>query len=160
MCADIQLSESMEALVNQEAFLSNERNKSQFIALLSHHLKADNQIVHQSSGDADTMIVDCALQYATQRIEVPVITDDTYILILLMYHWQKEMADVYFLSEMKSKKKIWKLKDVVNKTGEALSSHILFIDAWSGCDTTSATFGQGKTTLLKKIKESQEMQQI
>ena len=45
MCADIQLSESMEALVNQEAFLSNERNKSQFIALLSHHLKADNQFV-------------------------------------------------------------------------------------------------------------------
>ena len=59
--ADIQLSESMEALVNQEAFLSNERNKSQFIALLSHHLRADNQIVYQSSGDADTMIVACAL---------------------------------------------------------------------------------------------------
>ena len=68
VCADIQLSESMEALVNQEAFLTNERNKSQFIALLSHHLKADNQIIHQSSGDADTMKVDCALQYATQGI--------------------------------------------------------------------------------------------
>jgi len=38
--------------------------------------------------------------------------------------------------------------------------HILFIHAWSGCDTTYAIFGQGKPTLLKKIKESQEFQQI
>ena len=52
------------------------------------------------------------------------------------------------------------MKDVADKIGEALSLHILFIHAWSGCDTTSATFGQGKATLLKKIKESQEIQQI
>ncbi len=114
--ADIQLSESMEALVNQEAFLSNERNKSQFIALLSHHLKADNQIVHQSSGDDDTMIVACALEYATQGIEVTVIADDTDILILLIYHWRKEMANV----EIKSSSKLWKVKNVVDKIGEAL----------------------------------------
>ena len=39
-------------------------------------------------------------------------------------------------------------------------SHILFVHAWSSCDTTSATFGQGKTGLLKKIKESPDIQQI
>ncbi len=33
MSADIQLSESMEALVNQEAFLSNEKIKSQFYCI-------------------------------------------------------------------------------------------------------------------------------
>lgn len=71
----------------------------------------------------------------------------------------KKMANIYFLSEMKSQRKLWKLKDV-EKTGEALSSHILFVHAWSGCDTTSSTFDQGKTTLLKKIRESQEIQQI
>ena len=32
--------------------------------------------------------------------------------------------------------------------------------AWSGCDTTSATFGQGKTALLKKIMTSNNLQQI
>ena len=159
-CADIQLSESMEALLNQQIFLCNERNKSQFIALLSHYLEADNQIVHQSAGDADTMIVACALQYATQGIEATVVADDTDVLVLLMYHWQKEMADVYFLSEMKTQKKLWNMRVISTKIGEVISSHILFIHAWSGCDTTSATFGQGKTTLLKKIKGSQEMQRI
>ncbi len=54
----------------------------------------DNQIVHQSSGDANTVIVACALQYATQGIEVTVIADDTNILILLIYHWRKEMANI------------------------------------------------------------------
>ncbi len=50
------------------------------------------------------------------------------------------------------------MKDVADKIGEALSLHILFIHAWSGCDTTSAPFGhQGKATLLKKTKESQEI---
>jgi len=41
---------------------------------------------------------------------------------------------------------------IVNKAGKEVTSHILFIHTWSGCDPTSATFGQGKTTLLEKIK--------
>ena len=32
--------------------------------------------------------------------------------------------------------------------------------AWSGCDTTSVTYGQGKVGLLKKIKQSKEVQLI
>jgi len=47
--ADMQVSE-----VNQVVFLSNERNKDQFILLQSRSLKSDAQVVH---GDADTMIV-------------------------------------------------------------------------------------------------------
>lgn len=75
--ADIQLIESMTAQINQHIFLSNKRNKSQFISLLTHYLKADAQIVHNCTGDADTMIVLCALQYAIQGTEVSVVADDT-----------------------------------------------------------------------------------
>ena len=97
-CADIQLTESMEAHVNQETFLLNEGNKAQFITLLSHYLKSDAQIVHNSTGDADTMIVARALHMAMEGTEV---ADDTDVLILLMHHWVESMADVYFLSEPK-----------------------------------------------------------
>ena len=38
--------------------------------------------------------------------------------------------------------------------------HQHYFHAWSGHDTTSATFGHGKTSLLKRIKESKEIQQI
>ena len=55
-CADIQLSDFMEAYKNQKVFLANERNKNQFILLLIQYLRDDGQIVHHSTGDADTMI--------------------------------------------------------------------------------------------------------
>ncbi len=151
-CANIQLSEAMEALFNQKTFFSNERNKSQFIALLSHYLQAGNQIVHQSAGDADTEIVACALQYATQGTEVTVVAEDTDILVLLMYHWKKEMADIYCLSEKKIQKKLLKVRDIITSRVEVVVPHLLFIHAWSGCDTTSATYNQGKSALLKKVK--------
>ena len=70
------------------------------------------------------------------------------------------MADVYFLSEVKKSMMVWKISDLITKAGHVLKSHLLFLHAWSGCDTTSATFGHGKTSLLKRIKESKEIQQI
>ena len=69
------------------------------------------------------------------------------------------MANVYFQSD--AQKKMWKIRDVVTKVGDVVQAHILFVHAWSGCDTTSATFGQGKkTALLKKITTSNNLQQI
>ena len=44
-CADIQLNKNMEAHNNQQAFLSNKKNKTQFIALLSQYLKPNAQVV-------------------------------------------------------------------------------------------------------------------
>ena len=91
----------MQVHHNQQVFLSNKSNKSQFILLLSKHIEADGNIVHIADGDADTMIVTYALQYAGKESDVNVVTDDTDELVLLMYHWKQNMADVYFLSEVK-----------------------------------------------------------
>ena len=57
-CADIQLCENIKAHSDQQTFLLNEKNKSQFIELLSRCLQADGQIVCNSMGDADTLIVE------------------------------------------------------------------------------------------------------
>ena len=154
----------MEAHHNQQTFLSNERNKVQFISLLGHYLEADGQFVHNSIGDAYTIIVACALQFAIRGSNVNVVADDTDVLVLLIYHWNQDMADIYFQSEAKKSQKkdlmVWKIRDLMNKASKVVTSHLLFIHVWSGCDTTSATFGKGKTTLLKNIKESEELQHI
>ena len=73
-----------------------------------------------------------------------VLVHDTDILILLIYHWQREMENVYFLSESSKTWKCWKIRDIAARAGAGLVSHILFVHACSGCYTTSATFGQGK----------------
>ena len=116
VCTDIQLSESMEAYKNQEVFLTNEKNKHQFILLISQYLKDDGQVVHQSTRDADTMIVQCALQYAIEGSEVNVVADDTDVLELLMYHWKQNMLSIYFLSEAGKSLNIWGISDLVGQT--------------------------------------------
>ena len=68
------------------------------------------------------------------------------------------MADVYFQSD--AQRKMWKIRDVVAEVGDVVQAHLLFVHAWSGYDTTSATFGQGKTALLKKMKNFNKLQQI
>ena len=145
---------------NQQVFFSNNKNKNQFVQLLSHYLRQDSQIVYNNTGDADTMIVKCALDLAAQGNEVTVVSDDTDILVLLIYHWKISMATVYFKKE--AKKMMWRVQDLIANAGELLTSHILFVHTWSGCDTTSATFGQGKTFLLKKFhgKGFEELQHI
>ena len=117
---------------------------------------------HYLEAGADRMIVACALQHALEGNEVTVVADDMDVLILLIYHWKDNMADICFHSELKKKRFIFMehLCDLVNKVGKTITSYLLFVHAWSGCDTTSATFGHGKTSLLKKIKESEELQQI
>ena len=34
-------------------------------------------------------------------------------------------------------KQTWKIKDVVLALGSEIARHVLFIHAWTGCDTTS-----------------------
>ena len=52
------------------------------------------------------------------------------------------------------------VRDLVTKAGKLAVSNLLLVHAWSGYDTTSATFGQSKTALLKTIKASKEIQAI
>ena len=106
------------------------------------------------------MIAQCALQYAAEGHEVNVVVDDTDVFVLLMHHWKQNMADIYFFSAAGKKLKIWRIGDLVGQAGPMVTAHLLFLHAWSGCDTTSATFGQGKVSLMKKLKQSEEIQRI
>ena len=90
---------------NKEIFLSNERNKSQFIALVSRHLEANSFIVNQCPGDADTAIVSTALEYAAHGTEVNLVADDTDVLVLLMHHWKEHMADEYYFIQKRENHK-------------------------------------------------------
>ena len=73
---------------NCEMLLSNTRNKSQFLELLSKNLILNGQQVLQSQADADTLTAHTALSIARKgRREVRVIADDTDVFLLLPYHW-------------------------------------------------------------------------
>ena len=135
----------MVAHNKQNDFSSNKLNKSQFISLLGNCLQTKGFIVHQSSNDADTLIVKCAIELALAGNVCTVIADDTDILVLLMYYFQPHIVDIFLFStaskRSKSGQKIVSLKNVIDVTDPFIKENILFIHAWSGCDTTSSMMG-------------------
>ena len=145
-------------------FLFNKLNKSQFISLLGNRLQTKGFIVHQSSNDADTLIVKCAIELALAGNVCTVIADDTDILVLLMYYFQPHIVDIFLFSiaskRSKSGQKIVSLKNIIDVMDPFIKENILFAHAWSGCDTTSSTYGHGKSTILKYLKENKEVREI
>ena len=143
-------------------FLSNKKNKTQFVHLLRHYLTVDGHRVIKSEGDADTDIVTIALNSTCDGHLVVVVADDTDILVLLLYHWKADMQDLYMHLEMRSRNKslsFLNIRDIVQKPNSDILKSLLAIHAWGGTDTTSSVYGHGKCSILKTIWRSQDVVQ-
>ena len=93
--ANVTVSDKMVVTTSREMFLRNIPNKVQFIKMLGAHLEARGLEVVYSSGDADILIVQTALENAMSE-EVTVSAEDTDVLILLMSHWNGTLHDIFF----------------------------------------------------------------
>ena len=88
------------------------------------------------------------------------IGDDTDLLVLLIFHADLNSHDIFFASERKNaKNRVWNIKEVKSGLGPFVCKHVLFLHAFSGCDTTSRLYGIGKGTIFKKFLQSQAIQQ-
>lgn len=147
--------------MKKEVFLANNSNKQQFIDMLSSHLRKTSCQTYHSQGDADLLIVQKAVESSVTRNTV-LIGDDTDLLILLIYHASTESNDLYFKPEPKKSMKnyrVWNIKAVKQHLGPAVCSHILFMHAILGCDTTSSVYGIGKGVALKKFTISSDFRE-
>ena len=144
--------------ISREDFLSNGHNKQQLISLLAKRLREEGHTVRECESDADTKIVDAALKVARLGQIVTVVADDTDILILLLYFWSSEMAAVYMRSEPKKQQnlKLLNIQELAGNLKPSVRRNLLFIHAWAGCDTTSAIFNHGKTSILRLIEQERQ----
>ena len=140
--ADVFVFEEVTVHYSREEFLSNTKNKEQLIKLLASHFVTQGHQVLNCEEGADTQIVTEALDVACRKENVTVVAEDTDILVLLLYVWNTGIEEIFH--DIRTKKEAGNLNYNFIK-------NLLFIHAWSGCDTTSATFNQGKTTLMKFI---------
>ena len=135
----------MTVTANREMFLRNMSNKKQFIQMLGAHLEASGIEIVYSHGDADVLIVEKALEKAVTENMV-VSGKDTDLLILLIALWKETLHDIAFSTEHKAKStkvlKSWSVQELVERC--KYKEHLLFVHAWSGCDSTSALHRQGK----------------
>ena len=111
--------------------------------------------VHHASGDADLLIVQKAVASAAM-VNTVLVGDDTDLLILLCYHASLDSHSILFRPEPKKTTKnprLWDIKAVKKQLGPEVCSHILFLHAVLGCDTTSRLYGIGKGTSLKSSSQ-------
>ena len=156
-CYDVQCNVVSKVTIKQDLFLTSSLNKARLIKLLSTYLIAAGNEVVNCKEDADTYIVKCALEKSKCGIKVNVVADDTDVALLLLYHWEDNMADVTITSE--------KSKTTFSIRGSleplmTIKPYLLVVHAWTGCDTTSAVYLKGKISFLKKIEASVHLRNL
>ena len=85
------------------------------------------------------------------------VADDTDIAVMLLYHWREELGDIIFYPERKQKG--WSIKQAAKRIVD-LREHVLFVHAWSGCDTVSAPYGKGKPSFLSQVTKNEELKDV
>ena len=87
---------------------------------------------------------------ASEFEEVEVHADDTDIAMMLVHHWKDNLHEIIFCGTQS--RKCWSIREASQSLSQKIKDIILFIHAFSGCDTTSALYGVGKTSMLKKFE--------
>ena len=156
---DVVYEDHKPCIFQQEAFLANESNKKSFVQALINSFNEAGYLTNQALNDADTLIVYTALQIAVNEA-VTVVANDTDVLVLLLYHFQDSLADIFMRSDGTKKnvssQNIVPVRELKCAVGTEASQIILALHAISGCDTTSSLFGIGKGKALKKFIKNKE----
>ena len=126
--------------------------------MVGDHLEMKKCEVHHAPGDAGLLI---AVELAT-RVNTVLIGDDTDLLILLCYHANLDSHSIFFRPEPKKGTKnprVWDITAIKKQLGHEICTHILFLHAVLGCDTTSRLHSIGEGNSLKKFQSSEQFRE-
>ena len=136
---------------DRKKFLSCKENKQKLIDLFSFDLLREYVLLKHAldDGDANTMIVQQALNEATKK-NVVVYCIDTDVFIALLNHFDISGNSIV----MTTKQGLCSNEKVAPTLDNDLRQCLLISHAISGCDTVSSTFGMGKWKAFNKFKVS------
>lgn len=149
---EIIFDESIMATVNQNKFLSNDKNKIRLISLLTKVLQNKKFMVKQAIDDADTLIVKTAIEMSNNG-RTFVVGEDVDLLVLLTA-LTSEDKDTFLMKPGTGKinRKIFSPSEI-KKSYQHIRDKILLAHAFSGCDTTSSIFQKGKLQIFKLLQK-------
>lgn len=137
--------------VSQEKFLSNDKNKSRLITMLREKFDVIGLKTMQAEEDADTLIINAAIQHSSPDRDVVIIGEDIDLLVILSQ--LNPENSIYYVKPGK--------QNIIDKVYTANSfkhAHIrdliACVHAFRGCDTTSAFFKQGKLKLVNILQKN------
>ena len=126
------------------------------IALISTALTKRGCHVIQSSGDADVDIVKATVE-RSRHCTTTLVGEDTDLLILLLHYSRTDNEIIYFRSDaskQSSEHKVHNINQLKEALGDDVCNELLFVHAYSGCDSTSRIFGIGKKSVFQKLVKS------
>ena len=144
-------------------FLSNKANKQASIQLIMECLRQRGCGVIQAEGYADVEIGKAAVTKSAIK-STTFVGEDTDLLLLLLYYTEAtNCTELYFRTD-KVKSNVYNIKVLKKKFGEAVCIDLLFIHAFTGCDSTSRVFGiikkSGFQRIIKKEKEMKDSSKV
>jgi len=139
-----------EFIGKKEEFLSRDTNKQRFINLISAELRVRGCNVINSPGDADVDIALAAVS-ASDYHSTTLVGEDTDLLVLLLYYAKPGNKQLYFRSDKSTATTWYDINRIVATVGKNLCSQLLFVHAFTGCDSTSRIFGVGKRAIFHKF---------
>jgi hypothetical protein len=115
--------------------------------------------VKQAQEDGDILIIASANDIGQHEEQVVIVGEDTGLTILLTAHAPSQ-SNNYFLKPGKGKAANLPYTTSSLKFDEHVRDNILFLHAFSGCDTTSAFFKQWKMKFLKLLNKKKQLGQV
>lgn len=159
-CLEYDFQKDMLLEIPQELFLSSSKNKSRFIGMLIEVLEENSFKCKQANDDADTLIVTTAIEkteIATNNSKVAILAEDVDVLVILAALTPGD-REIFYIKPPKCKTPGATYSSKSLDHSPIIKENILFLHAMSGCDTTSAFYGKGKTKLGDVLKKSVELQ--
>lgn len=156
--ANVVFTETMTATMPKEQFLSNDNNKERLISMLREKLVQQGFEVRQAVEDADTLIVNTAIQVAENFATVIIIGEDTDLLILLTAK-APNSSNIYVMNPGKGTSQNTFYSPRYFNFSSAVKQNLLFLHAISGCDTTSAFYRQGKLKFVQLLEKNTALQE-
>ena len=133
----------------KDEFLSRSCNKQGLINLITKQMKKKGCTVFNTTGDADVEIVKAAVK-ASEHHTTTLVGEDTDLLMLLLYY-AGDNRGLYFRSDKLRAHKVYNICEMKKTLGSDLCSQLLFIHAFTGCDSTSRIFSVGKQAAFHKL---------
>ena len=152
----ISFTEETEFSGKKEAFLSRDKNKAAVITLITAALIRKGCHVIQSPGDADVDIAKATVE-RSRHCTTTLIGKDTDLLILLLHYSSTENENTYFRSDANKQSKeckVYNINLIKEILGADVCTKLMFVHAYSGCDSTSRIFGIGKKAVFHKLLKS------
>ncbi|KYN12193.1 hypothetical protein ALC57_15644 [Trachymyrmex cornetzi] len=157
--ADVLFNDSIIPTISQEKFLANDRNKKRLIEMLTTKFLNAGFEVEQAEEDADRLIVITAISKLSEFDSVIIIGEDIDLLVLLTA-LASNNQNIYLLKPGKGKIEQQIYSSTSLQVDKSVAENIAFVHAFSGCDSTSALFNQGKIKLLNILKQNTQLNEI